>query len=79
MFNTPPLFQTAPAGNPAADVGILFIDKLFTKVAQALSAVIFEPTIIALSKVDVLLHAPPKIEEYSDDAVLFPPPLTVEQ
>jgi hypothetical protein len=47
MQSEVPLLQTEPLGNPADDVGIFLIDKLFTNVAQTLSAVILEPTIIA--------------------------------
>ena len=63
MHKTPELLQIEPLGKPADDVGIFLIDRLFTKVAQALSAVMQEPTIIASANVEVLLHLPPTIEE----------------
>jgi hypothetical protein len=55
--------HTIPEGNPAVDVGIVFIESALTKVVHALSAVILEPTIIALQNVDVLLNPPPKIAD----------------
>ena len=70
--------QIAPEGKPAEDVGIFLMDKLFTNVAHCLSAVIHEPTIIALLHVEVLLHIPPNIAELQDDAVLRQPPPIVE-
>ncbi len=63
MFKTLPFFQTAPDGNPADEVGIFLIERLFTKVVHTLSAVKFDPTIIALAHVFVLLLFPPKIAE----------------
>jgi hypothetical protein len=45
MLKIPALLQTEPLGKPALDVGMFFIERLFTKVAQTLSVVIFEPTI----------------------------------
>jgi hypothetical protein len=56
IHSTPALLQIEPLGNPAADVGIFIIDKLFTNVAQALFAAILLPTIIASANVDVSLH-----------------------
>jgi hypothetical protein len=47
-------------GSPAAAVGIFLIDRLFTKVVQALSDVIFEPTINEQAH-DAILRTPPKI------------------
>ena len=79
MHNTPALFHTEPLGNPAADVGMFLIDKLFTNVVQALSAIIFEPTIIVLSHELVLLQTPPKIEEQLPDAIFVKPPLIDER
>ena len=71
--------QTAPAGRPADPVGIVMIERLFTKVAHARFAVIQDPTIIASSHVLVVLHLPPKIAEQFPDATFKYPPLTVEQ
>ena len=34
MLKIPALLQTEPLGKPALDVGIFFIDRLFTNVAQ---------------------------------------------
>jgi len=45
MFKVPPLLQTEPLGKPVGDVGIFFIDKLFTKVVLFLSAEIKFQTI----------------------------------
>ncbi len=66
--------QIAPFGNPVGPVGILIIERLFTKVVQALFAVMLEPTIIAQEHVFVLLKFPPKIEEKNPDAQLLQPP-----
>jgi hypothetical protein len=55
IFKTPPLLQTEPLGNPAADNGIDFIDKFSIKVVSALSDVILLPIICELAKVEVLL------------------------
>lgn len=78
MVNTPPLFQTAPVGNPTADVGIFIIDKLLTNVVQSLSAVILDPTIMEWKQLDILLH-PPRIDEYVPDDMLDCPPLIIDQ
>ena len=45
MFNTLPFCQTDPAGNPAEEVGILLIERLFTNVVRSLSVAIPEPNI----------------------------------
>jgi hypothetical protein len=74
IHKVPELLQTEPLGKPALLVGMLTIDKLFTKVAQTLLAVIFEPTIIAQAQVFVSLLLPPNIEEYRPEAVLPRPP-----
>ena len=71
IANIPPLFQTEPDGKPLADVGMLLIDRLFTNVVQALSAVIFEPIIIALEQVLILLHIPPNIAEHEPETVFL--------
>jgi hypothetical protein len=42
MFKIPTLLQTDPEGRPALDVGMFLIDRLFTKVVPALSAVMLE-------------------------------------
>jgi hypothetical protein len=70
--------QTAPAGRPADPVGIVMIERLFTKVAHTRFAVIQDPTIIASSHVLVLFSLPPKIAEQFPDATFKYPPLTVE-
>ena len=44
MLRTPELLQTLPAGSPAELVGIFFIERLFTNVAQVLSAQMQLPT-----------------------------------
>jgi hypothetical protein len=68
--------HTIPEGNPAVDVGIVFIESALTKVVHALSDVIFDPTIIEQSNVDVLLLIPPKIAEHAPLAVFkLPPPI----
>jgi hypothetical protein len=63
MLRTPPLLQTLPAGSPAELVGIFFIERLFTNVAQALSDVKQLPIINESQNVEVLLLLPPKIPE----------------
>ena len=60
MLRTPELLQTLPAGSPAELVGIFFIERLFTNVAQSLSEVMFEPK-IKDSAQDEVLQQPPKI------------------
>ena len=59
----PESFHTEPEGNPAELVGMFFIERLFTKVAHALSDVKFEPMMNESQNVDVVLHLPPKIAE----------------
>jgi hypothetical protein len=54
--------HTIPEGNPAVDVGIVFIESALTKVVHALSDVIFEPTINEQA-LEALLHKPPRIAE----------------
>jgi hypothetical protein len=78
IFSTPLLFQTEPLGKPADDVGMFFIDSLFTNVVQLASAVILEPTIIAQAQVFVLFALPPKIAEKTPEAVLNSPPPIIE-
>ena len=70
--------QIAPFGNPVGPVGILMIERLFTKVVQALFAVMLEPTIIAQEHVFVVLLYPPNTEEKHPDAMLLRPPAIVE-
>ena len=79
MLSTPPLFQTEPAGKPAADVGIFIMDRLFTNVVQVLSAAIFEPTINVQALPQILLHSPPKTTEYKASAILRKPLPTYEK
>lgn len=62
MLSTFPFRHTEPEGKPAAAVGIFFIDRLFTKVAQTLSVVMFEPTIYDLQH-EATLEVPPKMPE----------------
>ena len=69
--------HTAPLGKPTAEVGIFFIERLFTKVVQDLSVVIHSPTIWDEAKV-ALLFLPPNIPEYAPDAELNAPPPTVD-
>lgn len=47
MFNTPPLFHTAPDGRPADTIGKFPSHKQFACKVQAATAVILEPTIMA--------------------------------
>jgi hypothetical protein len=54
------------------------IDKLFTNVVQALSAVIFEPIIIEQEKEEALLNVPPNMLEKIPEAVLPTPPTIIE-
>jgi hypothetical protein len=62
IFKTPALLHIAPDGSPADDVGIFFIDNLLTNVAQAISAVIFEPIMNDVVLADVIvLPLPAKI------------------
>jgi hypothetical protein len=56
ISKTVPLRQTEPAGNPAAAVGIFFMDRLFTKVAQFLSATMFEPDMNTQEQAPSELH-----------------------
>jgi hypothetical protein len=49
-------YQTEPLGKPTFEVGIFFIESLFTKVVQEASAQIQEPTIKVSSSEQVLLH-----------------------
>ena len=60
MLRTPPLLQTLPAGSPAELVGIFFIERLFTNVAQTLSVVMLEPE-TKDSAQDAVLQQPPNI------------------
>lgn len=62
MFKTPKLDQTLPDGKPALDVGTSFIERLFTKVVQFLSAVMLDPAIKDFSQLLILLE-PPNIAE----------------
>ena len=78
MHNTPALLQIEPLGKPAADVGIFIIERLFTKVAHALFAVMLLPAITVLMNVDVLLQQPPTIAEKQEAATLQNPPLITE-
>jgi len=78
MHNTPALLHTEPLGNPAADVGMFFNDKLFANKVQALSAVILLPAITVLMNVDVLLQQPPTIAEKQEAAILQNPPLITD-
>jgi hypothetical protein len=75
MFNTPELLQTAPEGNPAEDVGIVFIERLFTKVVHTLSEVILDPTINEQAK-EAVFDLPPKIAAEAPLAVFKEPPRT---
>jgi hypothetical protein len=66
IFNvlpSPVSFHIAPDGSPAEDVGMFLIDNWFTNVAQAISAVMFEPTINEHAWLFVLLDIPPAINE----------------
>lgn len=76
MFNTPALLHTEPLGRPTEDVGIFFIDKLFTNVVQTLSAVILEPTIMAQANVDVVFKQPPNIADALLRTLFSEPPPT---
>jgi len=77
MHNTPALLHIEPLGKPAADVGMFFMERLFTKVVHTLSAVMQEPTIIASSKADVLLFLPPSMDENVAHALLQSPSATI--
>jgi hypothetical protein len=70
IVKIPELLHTEPLGKPALDVGIFVIERLFTKVAQTLFAVILEPTIIAQAQLFVKLDRPAKTPELSPEAVL---------
>ena len=74
-----PFFHTAPAGRPAALVGMFIIDKLFTKVVFILFAVMKLPTIIAQANVLVVLFPPPRIALLVVLAVFVVPPPIKEQ
>ena len=79
MFRTPLLLHTAPDGSPADEVGMFLIERLFTKVAHILSALIFDPTMKdLLHPVSIVLHSPPRIAEKGERAMLLHPPPTVE-
>ena len=78
IFKTVPFLHTAPEGNPALDVGIDLIDKLFTNVVQDLSAVMLAPTINTVDPVEfTVLPLPAKIALVVPEFIilLIPPPI----
>jgi hypothetical protein len=77
IFRTPAFDHTEPEGSPADEVGIFFIERLFTNVAHTLSAVMLLPTIIAQAHPEVVLSFPPKIELNAPLDVLLHPPTTI--